>query len=465
MDPMNVTETASVSIRFVAGTLEIRRVGPDQDLPELPGATWDERTACLRAPARAYADIVRTLHREKLECTDEARGYGELAGGLEVRRAPRPYQEEALAAWNQARGRGVVVLPTGAGKTHVALMAIDAKRRDTLVVAPTLDLVAQWATVLETSFRVEVGVVGGGDYRLRPLTVITYDSAMIHMANLGARFGLIVFDECHHLPGEGYRLAAEASLAPYRLGLTATPERRDSGHLVLDELIGPIIYRKDISVLSGEYLAEYSVETILVDLTADERAAYETARTIYRDFVKDHGISMRGADGWSRFVIESSQSAAGRRAMSAYLEQKRLAFAAPSKLDYVAHLVHRHRRDRVLLFTDRNNTAYEMSSRLLVPVITHQTKVTERLEILGGFSDGTYNAIATSRVLNEGVDLPSANVAIVISGSGSVREHVQRLGRILRKEEGKQAILYEMVANDTAEMYTSSRRREHDAYS
>ena len=446
----------------MAGTLEVRSAGAP---PSLPGCAWDERTACLRAPAHAYAAVVRALRREKLEYTDGARAYEELPHGLEVRRTPRPYQQEALDAWTRAGGRGTVVLPTGSGKTHVAAMAIDAKRRSALVVAPTLDLVAQWASLLKSSFRVDVGVIGGGEYRIAPLTVITYDSAFIHMVNLGARFGLVVFDECHHLPGESYRIAAEASLAPYRLGLTATPPGRTDQQDSLAELVGPVVYRKDISELSGEYLADYSVETILVDLTAEEREAYDTARTIYRDFVKGQGISMRAADGWAQFVMRSSMSAEGRRAMQGYLTQRHLAFAAPSKLAYVADLLHRHRRDRVLMFTDRNSTAYELSARLLVPVITHQTAVSERLEILEGFSGGTYNAIATSRVLNEGIDLPSANVGIVISGSGSVREHVQRLGRILRKEEGKQAVLYELVANDTAEMHTSTRRRDHDAYS
>ncbi len=72
--------------------------------------------------------------------------------------------------------------------------------------------------------------------------------------------------------------------------------------------------------------------------------------------------------------------------------------------------------------------------------------------------------MVTSRVLNEGVDVPAANVGIVLSGSGSVREHVQRLGRILRRREGKRAVLYEVVAEDTAEEFTSSRRRQHGAY-
>ena len=84
--------------------------------------------------------------------------------------------------------------------------------------------------------------------------------------------------------------------------------------------------------------------------------------------------------------------------------------------------------------------------------------------MLARLADGTYRALATSKVLNEGVDIPAASVAIVISGSGAVREHVQRLGRILRPQAGKRAVLYELVTADTAEQYTSDRRREHVAY-
>jgi superfamily II DNA or RNA helicase len=97
-------------------------------------------------------------------------------------------------------------------------------------------------------------------------------------------------------------------------------------------------------------------------------------------------------------------------------------------------------------------------------VITHQTKVSERSEILARLNDGTYSAVATSKVLNEGVDVPSASVAIVVSGSGSVREHVQRLGRILRKQGDKRAVLYELITAQTGEAFTSERRREHVAY-
>jgi superfamily II DNA or RNA helicase len=357
-----------------------------------------------------------------------------------------------------------VVLPTGAGKSLVALLAIDAVRRDTLVVAPTLDLVAQWYDLLRTSFLEAVGIVGGGEYRLEPLTVTTYDSAYLHMEHFGARFGLVVFDECHHLPGESYSLAAQFCLAPYRLGLTATPERADGRERLLRELVGEIVYRRDIAELSGEYLADYHVEQIRVALTAAERTAYEQARAVYRGFLQEQGIRMSSPQGWSEFILRSSISTEGRRAMKAYQLQKRIAFSAPSKLQYVEHLLHVHRQDRVLLFTERNQYAHELARRFLIPVITQETKVSERSAILEDFAAGVYNALASSKVLNEGVDIPQANVGIVLSGSGSVREHVQRLGRILRARDGKRAILYELVTGDTGETYTSDRRREHSAY-
>jgi superfamily II DNA or RNA helicase len=160
---------------------------------------------------------------------------------------------------------------------------------------------------------------------------------------------------------------------------------------------------------------------------------------------------MGSGDGWSKFVIQSSRGLEGRRAMDGYQRQRRLAFAAPSKLKYLLHLLHRHRRDRVIIFTQDNATVYDISRRFLIPAITHQTKVTERSEILSSFSKGTYSAVVTSKVLNEGVDVPEANVAIVMSGSGSVREHVQRLGRVLRKKkDGGGARLYELVAGERA---------------
>ena len=468
-----------VTLDFVSGTIELRGIPAPETAPEagfqavseiagaprLPASCrWDPRTLCHRAPALAYADLVRALLRDKTPYEDRARRYLELETGARIHRAARPFQTEALAAWRARRGRGVVVLPTGSGKSHVATLAIDSLRRSTLVVAPTLDLVRQWYDLLRTTFAVAVGIVGGGEHEVLPLTVTTYDSAHLHMEHLGAKFGLIVFDECHHLPGAAYALAARMCLAPYRLGLTATLERTDGREAELDELIGPVAYRKDIVELAGEFLAEYETVHLTVELSPSERAEHDAERALYRGFVEQHGIRMSAPGGWGEFILQSTRSSDGKRAMQAYRRQRELALCAPAKLDYVEHLLHQHRHDRTLLFTQDNATAYEVSRRFLVPVITHQTRVRERSEILTRFAEGSFGAVATSKVLNEGVDVPDANVAIVISGSGSVREHVQRLGRILRKKGDKRAKLYELVSANTSETFTSERRREHIAY-
>jgi superfamily II DNA or RNA helicase len=460
-------------VRFFAGTVEVRAEPPEGlghlEGLELPGVQLDERSACLRGPGFAYAELLLALMRAKksgaiVDVKDEARAYAELQLEVAGTRAPRDYQREALAAWLSRRGRGLVVLPTGAGKTEVALMAIADRQRATLVVAPTLDLVRQWHQALSARFGVDVGVVGGGEHTVLPLTVTTYDSAWAHMEHLGHRFGLIVFDEVHHLVSESYALAARLAIAPYRLGLTATPERNDGRDELLTGLVGPIAYRKEIDELEGQFLADYDTETIIVELSDEDRAAYDAARAVYRGFIQREGISLGGPRGWDNFIMRAAGSAEGRAALSAWRQQKRLAWASERKLDVTDMLIERHVGARTLIFTDDNATAYAVSRRFLVPVITHQTKLKERSALLSAFADGTLPILATSRVLNEGVDVPDAQVAIIISGTGSIREHVQRLGRILRPRPGKRAMLYELVSNNTGETFTSERRRDHRAY-
>lgn len=466
----------SLRIQFDAGTL-ILSSAPDALLESLPGVKFDERTAAYRTEARHYRAIIETLREKEIAFTDDARAYQPLECKLQSTRTPFPHQQEALTTWWNAGGRGVVVLPTGTGKTFVALLAIAHVGRPTLVITPTIPLMNQWYGELTHAFglasagsaanakpQAAVGLLGGGYYDFQPLTVTTYDSAYIHLERWGNKFGLIVFDECHHLPSASYQFAAVGAIAPYRLGLTATPERADGRDSLYAELIGPIVYRREIKQLAGDFLAEYRVVRIGVELTAEERERYQKARTIYRDFVQSRGISMGSPQGWQRFIQETCRHPNGRLAFQAYREQKRLSLAAPAKIELLNDLLHRHALDRAIIFTYDNASVYQIARRFLVPAITHQTKTKERQQILQRFHSGEYNVVVTSQVLNEGVDVPAANVGIILSGTGSVREHVQRLGRLLRKLGDKQALLYEVVTRDTAEEFTSERRRQHGAY-
>lgn len=458
-----------MSLRFEAGTLVIEGLGPDADAEMVPqGFVWDPRVKRFRAPAWRYRDAVTLFTRWSRATggvfTDAARRYETLSLVHKAERAAFAHQREAIAAWKAKGHRGVVVLPTGAGKSYVAEMAIREVQRSAMVVAPTLDLMNQWYDVLVTAFGEEVGLLGGGYVEPKNLTVSTYDSAYLHMERLGDRYGLIVFDEVHHLPGPSFLTAAECAIAPFRLGLTATLERADGREALLDDRVGPVVYTRGIKDLAGQHLAEYDVETVYTDLDPDEAEAYETGRGLYKQFLYDRGISMAQPDGWSKFLREAARSPEGRRAFLAYREQRQISLASRGKLRVLEGLLRQHARDRTLIFTNDNETVYAISRRFLIPAITHQTDIKERRETLARFNDGRWPALVTSRVLNEGVNIPEAAVAIVLSGTATVREHVQRLGRILRRAEGKRATLYEVITRGTVEERQSERRRDHDAY-
>jgi len=453
-------------LAYDRGTVVITAGPAGFDYASLPGVLFDPRTSAWRAPGRCYRQIVEHLVRSKLPYTDAARGWDNKPCGwaLKSERQPFPHQSEALDYWWRSGARGVVVLPTGTGKTFVAVLAIQKANRPTLVVTPTIDLMNQWYGELGTHFGTTVGLLGGGYFDFQPLTVTTYDSAYIHLERWGNQYGLIVFDEVHHLPGATYQESANGALAPYRLGLTATPERADGGEAMLPGLVGPIIYRREIGELSGDYLAEYRTIRIYVDLTPEEEETYRKCREIYRGFVSDHNISLGGQDGWKRFIFEASRSPAGWAAIRAYREQKRIERQASGKFTALEELLKKHASEQAIIFTADNATVYDIARSYLLPAITHQTKIKERKQMLERFHKGEYSVLVTSQVLNEGVDVPAASVGIVLSGSGSIKENVQRLGRILRKYKDKQAVLYEVVARGTAEEFTSDKRRQHGAF-
>ena len=452
------------TLEFDRGTLLLSPANlPAEVVP--PQFVVDRRAGGrYRAAAQHYRAVLTHLIRSGAQVDDRARAYEGLELTTRFEREPFPHQREAIDAWEAARRRGVVVLPTGAGKSYVAEMAIRRVQRSTLVIVPTLDLVAQWARNLEQAFGETVGMIGGGSFDIEPLTVSTYDSAYLHMDRLGDRFGLVVFDEAHHLPSDAFSQAAELCIAPFRLGLTATPERPDGLHHRLDNLVGPIVLRKQVSELSGSYLADYEVNRLYVELSEAERERYDGARAQYRDFVTSNRIRLGGPRGWQQFIQATSRSAEGRSALKAYQEQRRLALAAESKVSVLGELIARHQGEKLVFFAHDNRTVYDVSRRFLVPVITHETPTAERRVILEGLEQGRWRVVGTSRVLNEGVDMPDVSVGVVLSGTGSVREHVQRLGRILRRREGKRATLYELVTADTVDAFTSERRREHEAY-
>jgi superfamily II DNA or RNA helicase len=459
---VNDADLRPVELHFEHGTLVAPLLPPSVDAVAT-GFVFDDRTGVHRAPAWRYREVALHLHRSRIPYVDKAKAFEPLALQLREAIAPFPYQQAALDAWLIEK-RGVVVLPTGAGKTMLAILALSRVNRPALVVVPTLSLMYQWRKELLRFFDTPVGLIGGGHHDREQITVTTYDSAALHTEFHGNRFGLLIFDECHHLPSPTNRFIAEGSIAPFRLGLTATLERTDGGEKIIFDLVGPVCHSVGIEVLEGKYLADYTVERLEVPLEEEEETRYQAMRDLYVSFLRSERISMGTPDGWRQFIMRSQRTAEGRAAFAAYREQRRIALTSRSKLQALWEILLRHRHDRVIVFTEDNETVYKLSRWLLAPAITHHTTGPERLAILESFARGDWPILLTSKVLNEGVDVPEANVGVILSGSGSVREHVQRLGRILRRRPEKRATLYEICSAGTAESGISERRRQHRAY-
>ena len=445
----------ALTLKHDRGTLVVWEV-PEclQDL-----FTWDARAQLWRTPGHTYRTVIERLRASHLPYKDEAAEFTSVE--LRPSRDLKPYlhQVEALAAWKKAQRRGVVVLPTGAGKTYVAELALRQTPRSCLICVPTIDLLHQWYSGLLAAFPdASIGLLGGGSHDETPILVSTYDSAAIHAEELAARYAFHIYDEAHHLPAGFTRVVAEMGLAPYRLGLTATPKRSDGRESDLEHLIGPTVYQKAPSELMGGALADYQEVRVMVRLSVQEQARYDELIQLRNDFLRTNFIKLGSLEGWTKFV-QASGSVQGRRAMLAHREARGLAYGTDAKLRVLEEVLVNHHGERTLIFTDDNATVYKVSREFLIPAITHQTPVKERHELLLKFRSGEYKTLVTSRVLNEGVDVPEASVAVVLSGTSTEREHIQRLGRILRQVKGKKAVLYEVVTEGTSEERASQQRR------
>ncbi|MGA2663466.1 MAG: DEAD/DEAH box helicase family protein [Nitrososphaerales archaeon] len=429
----------------------------------VPYSSWDGRVRAFRAPALYYREIAEFVARSGIS------GVGDTVQDLPPHPARmrcrtvamRGYQQRALESWERAGRRGVIVLPTGAGKTVIALKAIELVNEPAVVVVPTLDLLEQWRRRVEEELGIEAGAYGGGENTVKAVTLCTYDSAYIRAAELGNRFSLIVFDEAHHLPGESFRQIAEMFTAPYRLGLTATYEREDMLHEELPRLVGGVVYRLRPEDLAGRYLSDFRLEKVSVDLTPDEKAEHDRNYGAFTSYLEETSTRLDSPDAFRRFIMRTATDPAARRALLARNRALSIAFNSEAKLDRLEGILRTSSDDdRTIVFTEHNDLVYRISRRFLLPFITHATGKEEREEVLRGFREGKYRAVVTSKVLDEGIDVPEASVGVIVSGTGSSREFVQRLGRLLRKSEGKgQARLIELVSRGTAETRTSSRRK------
>jgi len=450
-----------LEIKYSGGTIIIKGDLVNLGFPNF--VYYDSRIDCYRCFASKFFELEKFLKNNNIKYDakvfDLPQGYFEVIKHVSL----RDYQYEAIDAWDKEK-RGIVVVPTGAGKTYIALAIMAYLKVPTLIVVPTIELMEQWYSRIKEHFRTKIGLFGGGSKEIEYVTIITYDSAYINAELIGNKFLFIIFDEVHHLPSEGYRQIALLSAAPYRLGLTATPEREDGLHELYPELVGDIVYRKTVTELTGKYLAPFEILRYYVSLNEEEKEKYEKYRSIFKKFFEDNNIQIKSLEDFYKMILKSGKDKKAREALLAWNEARKIALNASAKIEVLKEILQEHRGERIIIFTEHNKLAREISAKFFIPEITYRTPEKERILTMERFRKGIYNALVTSKVLEEGIDVPEANVAIILSGSGSRREFMQRLGRILRPKFNKKAILYEIVTKGTSEVNISYRRRIKEEY-
>ncbi len=336
----------------------------------------------------------------------------------------RNYQREAAESFWHG-GSGVVVLPCGAGKTIVGAAAMAQAKATTLILVTNTVSARQWKEELvkRTSLTEdEIGEYSGTKKEIRPVTIATYQvmttrrkGVYSHLELFDARdWGLVVYDEVHLLPAPIFRMTADLQ-ARRRIGLTATLIREDGREGDVFSLIGPKRYDapwKDIEAQG--YIAPADCIEVRVTLPESERFVYATAEPDTR---------------------------------------YRLAACTGVKTAIVEQLVKKHAGEPTLVIGQYIDQLDELAERLDAPVIKGETPVKERERLFNAFRHGELSLLVVSKVANFSVDLPSAAVAIQVSGSfGSRQEEAQRLGRLLRpKENGGSARFYAIVSRDTVD--------------
>jgi DNA excision repair protein ERCC-3 len=350
----------------------------------------------------------------------------------------RTYQLDALGAFVggglPGSGYGVVVMPCGAGKTVVAMAAMAAIGRKTLIITTNIAAVHQWMDELADKTELspdDVGEYTGAQKTVKPVTIATYqiltwrpdkDADFPHFDLFRReKWGLIIYDEVHLLPAPVFRVVAEIQ-AVRRLGLTATLVREDGREEDVFSLIGPKRYDVPWKDLERRgFIAEAYCREIRVPLPEDEHLRYSVAEQ--RD-------------------------------------KHRLASENTAKYEAVRELVANHPDEPILVIGQFLDQLGRLAKELKAPLITGRTPNPERERIYADFKAGRSRVIVVSKVANFAIDLPDASVAIQVSGSfGSRQEEAQRLGRILRPK-ARNSYFYSLVSRFTVEEEFAANRRK-----
>jgi superfamily II DNA or RNA helicase len=358
----------------------------------------------------------------------------------------RPYQEEAYQAWVERGRRGVVVAPTGTGKTVIAAYAIKTSGLPTLVIVPTERILKTWITAL-ARFGLRATAYYGREKSPSPLTISIYNSVVRH-PEIVDRFGMVVLDEVHHAAASVFRRILDLVGGRAVMALTATLRRGDGRHTEIVARL-PVVYTLDLkTAIERGYVSPIDIVPIPAPLTSQERMLYNDVELRIRRVRAELAAAKASS---SSYLVERLD----RRLKILLNERRQLLSKIPSKRARVLGIVKNVDDDRVIVFSESIESIEELKKYLIENGVSAETYHSQKPEsvrdsIFAEWGRG-FRVLLAVRALNEGVDVPEVKTGIIIASGKEVRQLVQRQGRLIRPVQGKRARLYVVYAEGTYE--------------
>lgn len=348
--------------------------------------------------AKSRAEIKKVLLKKGYPVEDNSKfrevekKIGADLKGIEL----RDYQQEYVDRAYEKKA-AVLANPAGSGKTVTSIGLMTKIDSPTLVLVPQRSLVGQWRREIldkTTITEDQIGEYHGDEKEMNDVTIATYHMAGEKTSLFRNDWGLIVFDEVHHIPSKLFRKTASLQ-STRRIGLSASPVREDSKEREISALIGQEIGADWARFFNQEYVLKPDVEIQLVEWESDF-----------------HRNQYNQASGFKKAIIASKN---------------------PAKKQNIDDLLEKHESEKTVLFCDWIEQGEELSEEFDIPFISGETDFDEREEYFDKFRDGELTTIIVSRIGDEGLDLPDAEVGIIASGQGgSRRQATQRAGRVMR---------------------------------
>jgi len=366
----------------------------------------------------------------------------------------REWQQKAYN--NIKKDSGIIIAATGAGKTVVALQLIfDNPQDKTLIVVPTIMLMNQWYDEiirLGLLSEKEISRIGGG-YKEYPtplgVTIAVINSLQnINLESEIAKFDHAVFDECHRYATENSLQVINSLQCNHMIGLTATLERPDDSETYLKQLIGPVAYKMDLgSEEAKEYVSDFEIENIPLSLDPSDYEQYKIENT---EFLK--ALQAQGYDLTKLF----KNARRNRKGLDAMKNRKDIVQKNYKKIEETIKICEKYKEQKILIFDESKENAEKIYKQLKnkgYKTGIYHSGITkkENAQTMEDYKNNNTNILVTVRALDEGMNVPNINIAIIVNGNSQKRQFFQRLGRAIRKEKGKMARIIMLYFKNTHE--------------